>query len=257
MWGYRTFILGLVARDYRSRYLNSILGPGWSVLYPLAQILIFTLIFSQVMRARLPGIEDSFAYSIYVCSGILHWQFFVETLTRCQNVFVEQANLLKKVSFPRSSLPLYVLLSAGINYLILMLLFLGFLLIAGRLPGISLAALVLLLFLQQSFALGLGVFLGTLHVFFRDAGHLLGTFLQFWFWLTPIVYPLEIVPASLRFVPMLNPMTGLIRGYQGIFLENSWPVWQSLLPAGILACFFVLLGYYTFTKLDYELVDEL
>jgi lipopolysaccharide transport system permease protein len=209
------------------------------------------------MQARLPGVDDTLAFSIYICAGILHWQYFVETLTRCQGVFIEQSELLKKVSFPRTSLPLYVFLSSSINYFFLIVLFLGFLVIVGRLPGSGLLALFPLLFLQQSFAIGLGVFLGTLHVFFRDAGHILGTVLQFWFWLTPIVYPAEIVPESLRWIANLNPMTGLIQGYQGIFLYNSWPAWSSLLPITILSCVFLFLGYYSFVKLDQELVDEL
>lgn len=257
MWRYRAFILGLVSRDFRSRYLNSILGAAWSVLNPLAQILIYTLIFSQVMRARLPNLDDTLGYSIYVCAGILPWQYFTEVLTRCQNVFLEQANILKKVSFPRTSLPLYVFLSAGINYGILLLLFIGFLVIVGRLPGLSFLSLFLLLALQQAFAVGLGIFLGTLHVFFRDVGYVLGVILQFWFWLTPIVYPLEIVPEKLRWILYLNPMTGLLQGYQGIFLHGAWPVWERILPVSLFAAFFLFLGYFTFVKLDKEMVDEL
>ncbi len=257
LWRYRSFILGLVVRDYRSRYLNSLLGPAWFVIYPLAQILVFTLIFSRIMQARLPGVEDTLAYSIYLCAGIIHWQYFVETLTRCQNVFMEQGNLLKKVAFPRSALPLYVLISTTMNYGVLLLLFLGFLILTGRFPGASILALLPLVFLQQALALGLGVFLGALHVFFRDTGHLLHTLLQFWFWLTPIVYPAEIVPEQLQWITALNPLTAAIRGYQAIFLIAAGPAWSSLALLLLTATAAIMIACRTFRRLKDDLVDEL
>lgn len=209
------------------------------------------------MQAKLPGVDDTLGYSIYLIAGLLHWQFFTEVLGRTQNIFLEHATLLKKVSFPRTSLPVYIFLSAGINYVILLLIFLGFLIIAGRLPNSTIISIIPLLIIQQGFALGLGVFLGTLNVFFRDVGHAMGIILQFWFWLTPIVYPAQIIPEDLKLISTLNPMTSVIQGYQHIFLYGYWPTWRSLSPMLFISSVCLLIGYYTFKKLDKEMVDEL
>jgi lipopolysaccharide transport system permease protein len=209
------------------------------------------------MRSKLPGIDDTLAYSIYLCAGIIPWQFFTEVLMRCINVFVDQGNLLKKVSFPRSSLPLFVFLSGGINFIIIFAIYLVFLLIIGRLPGITILAVIPLLMLQISLAVGLGILLGTLNVFFRDVGHIMGIILQFWFWLTPMVYPYQVVPERFRLILELNPLVGVVRGYQDIFLYDFWPVWEKLIPIAIVSVISLVLGYLAFVKLDKEMVDEL
>ena len=105
LWTYRGFILGSVKREFQSKYSNSLLGAAWNVLNPLAMIVVYTMIFSQVMKARLAGVNSTFAYSIYLCAGILTWGLFAEITSRALNVFIENANLLKKLSFPRLCLP--------------------------------------------------------------------------------------------------------------------------------------------------------
>ncbi|WP_242835408.1 ABC transporter permease [Desulfitobacterium sp. PCE1] len=246
-----------MVRDFQSRYTNSILGAVWSILNPLTQILIYTLVFSQVMRAKLPGLDDTLAYSIYICSGIITWQFFSEVLSRSINIFIEQGNLLKKASFPRSTLPVFVFLSAGINFLIIFGIFIIFLTVTNRFPGLSIIAVFPLVIIQMALGVGLGTFLGTLNVFFRDVGYVMGIILQFWFWLTPIVYPFEVIPE--KFLPLMafNPLAGVVRSYQEIFLTNTWPEWLAVVPAIVLAGVFLVLGYITFLKLDKEMVDEL
>lgn len=249
--------MGMVSRDFHTRYLNSLFGSLWALFNPISQILIYTLVFSQVMKARLPGVNDALGYSIYLCAGLLPWGYFAEVLGRSQNVFLEQSNLLKKMSFPRTTLPVYICLSAGINFGIIFLVFLGFLAVTGRMPGWPVLAMVPLIIIQQGIALGLGIFLGTLNVFFRDVGQAMGIILQFWFWLTPIVYPLQAVPENYHWFFSINPMYAVIHSSQNIFLADQWPLWQSLLPAIVWAVLSLLLGYLVFTKLDKEMVDEL
>jgi ABC-type polysaccharide/polyol phosphate export permease len=95
LWAFRGFILGSVQREFQSKYRNSLLGVAWTVINPLAMVTVYTVIFSQVMRARLPAVEGNFAYSIYLCAGIIAWGLFTEIVTRAQNVFLDNANLLK------------------------------------------------------------------------------------------------------------------------------------------------------------------
>ena len=257
LWAYRGFVAGMVVRDFRGRYLGSVLGAAWAILNPVAQILIYTVIFSQVMRARLPNVNDSLGYSLYLCAGILTWNYFVEVLLRSQMVFLEQANMLKKVNFPRVTLPAYVFLSASVNFAIVWTLFLGFLLVTGRWPGRVLIALVPLLVIQQVLAVGLGLALGVTNVFFRDVAQAVGVGLQFWFWLTPIVYPASAVPDVVRGAMAWNPLYGLVDSYQRIVVAQQWPVWSRLWPVVLLAVLFAMVSESVFRRLAPAMVDEL
>ncbi|WP_426155072.1 ABC transporter permease [Pseudomonas sp. TSRC2-2] len=257
MRSYRGFILGSVKREFQSRYRNSLFGALWTVLNPLSMIVVYTVIFSQIMRARLPGVEDGLAYSVYLCAGLLTWGLFAEITTRSQTMFLENANLLKKLSFPRICLPVITLLNAGINFAIILGLFFGFLLVSGRLPGMALLALIPLLVVQVIFAAGLGMLLGMLNVFFRDVGQMFGICLQFWFWLTPIVYPLSILPSGIQHIISFNPMTALMTSYQNVFLYNQWPHWPALLPLLIIGLLLCAMALRLFRQRVGEMVDEL
>jgi lipopolysaccharide transport system permease protein len=257
LWAYRGFVFGMVARDFRGRYLGSALGAAWAVLNPLAQILIYTLVFSRVMQARLPNVQDTLAYSLYLCAGLLTWNYFVEVLLRSQTVFLEQANMLKKVSFPRVTLPSYVFLSATVNFAIIWGLFLAFLLVSGRWPGWVLLALLPLLVIQQVLAAGLGLMLGVINVFFRDVAHAVGVGLQFWFWLTPIVYPVSAVPEVVRKLMAWNPVYPLIASYQRIIVERQWPLWSDLWLVAVVATAVAVISDTAFRHLAGAMVDEL
>jgi lipopolysaccharide transport system permease protein len=257
LWAYRGFVFGMVARDFRGRYLGSMLGASWAVLNPVAQILIYTLIFSQVMQARLPNQPDTLGYSLYLCAGALTWNYFVEVLLRSQTVFLEQANMLKKVSFPRITLPVYVFLSATVNFAIVWGLFLAFLLVTGRWPGWVLVALLPLLVVQQALAVGLGLALGVTNVFFRDVAQAVGVGLQFWFWLTPIVYPLGAVPGALRTFMAWNPLYAIVTSYQRIVVDHQWPIWSHLWLACVVTLAVAAVSEIAFRQLAPAMVDEL
>jgi lipopolysaccharide transport system permease protein len=257
LWAYRGFILGSVKREFQSRYQNSVLGAAWVVLQPLAMIVVYTVIFSQVMRARLAGVEGGFAYSIYLCAGVLTWGLFAEITGRAQNVFIENAQLLKKLSFPRISLPVTVVTNALVNFAIVFGLFTIFLVITGNFPGVVFVALAPVVAILALFAIGLGIALGILNVFFRDVGQFFSIALQFWFWLTPIVYPRNILPARVQEWLWLNPMTPLITAAQDILVYERWPDWLSLLPVFALSLLLCAWGWRLFRRHSGELVDEL
>jgi lipopolysaccharide transport system permease protein len=257
LWAYRGFIIGSVQREYQSKYRNSLLGAAWTVLNPLAMIVVYTVIFAQVMRAKLPGVDSTFAYSIYLCAGVLTWGLFAEITGRAQNMFLEHANLLKKLSFPRLCLPVTVVANAGLNFAIVFGLFTAFLVVSGNFPGWAYLALLPILAIQVAFAIGLGISLGVLNVFFRDVGHFFGIFLQFWFWLTPIVYPVTILPERFQSLMSLNPMAPLIAACQTILVSGHWPNWQALWPVTVLALLLCALGFRLFKKHAVEMVDEL
>lgn len=257
LWAYRGFIYGSVKREFQSKYKNSLLGGAWTVLNPLAMILVYTIIFSQVMRAKLPGIESGYAYSIYLCAGLLTWGLFAEIVGRGQSVFIENANLLKKISFPRMCLPIITILNASLNFAIIFALFLVFLIVIGFWPGWIIITLIPILIVQILLAIGLGITLGVLNVFFRDVGQFFGIFLQFWFWLTPIVYPATILPESIKSMMLINPMFPIIQAYQGVFVQGATPDFIALLYPLILGLGLCALGFNLFRKHVGEMVDEL
>lgn len=257
LWAYRGFILGSVKREFQLKYRNSLLGAAWVLLQPLAMILVYTVIFSQVMRAKLPGVESTFGYSIFLCAGILTWGLFSEIATRSQNMFLENANLLKKLNFPRLCLPVTAVTTALLNFSIIFGLFTAFLLISGNFPGWAYLALLPLLGILVMFAAGLGIVLGVLNVFFRDVGQFFGIFITFWFWLTPIVYPPSILPERVQALMAMNPMASLMAAMQGVLVRGEWPQWGSLLYPFVLALALCLLGLRLFRRRAGEMVDEL
>ena len=257
LWQYRGFIRGSVVREFQTRYRNSLLGGLWTIINPLAMILIYTLIFSKVMQTRLPGVDSPFAYSIFLMSGMLPWNLFIEILGRCQTVFLENAGLIKKISFPKICLPVIVLLNCLINFAIVYALFLAFLVLSGQFPGSVVFAVIPVLALQIALAIGLAMIIGVLNVFFRDVGQFFTIFLQFWFWLTPVVYSITLVPEMLHDALQWNPMTPVVVAYQTIFLQAKEPDWFSLWPTLVLAIALNALGWRLFRKHQVEMVDEL
>ena len=257
LWAYRGFIVGSVKREFQSKYRNSLLGAAWTIINPLAMIVVYTVIFSQLMKAKLPGVDTTFAYSIYLCAGILTWGLFSEIVARAQNTFLENANLLKKLNFPRLCLPVTVVANAGLNFAIIFGLFTGFLLLSGNFPGWVFLALLPVLGILVVFAIGLGITLGVLNVFFRDVGQFFSIFLQFWFWLTPIIYPVSILPEQLQSLMRLNPMARLIEACQVILVSGQWPNWYSLWPVTALAIILCAIGFGLFRRHAGEIVDEL
>lgn len=261
LWVFRRFVFGMVSREFRGRYLGSLLGGLWALLTPLATILIYLVVFSAIMRGKLPSAAgeqgDSLSYGLFLCTGILVWGYFAEVVSRCQNVFVESANLIKKMSFPRITLPVIVLLSATLNFALVAVVFVALLLVVQRFPGEAMLAFLPLLAVQQGFAVGLGILLGTLHVFFRDVGQFWTVLLNLWFWSTPIVYPISILPDRIGELLSWNPLTPLFLSYQRIVLDNAWPTWSELRWPAALAVVMLALSLFVFRRLSGEMVDEL
>jgi lipopolysaccharide transport system permease protein len=192
-----------------------------------------------------------------LCAGTLTWGLFAEITGRAQNTFLENANLLKKLSFPRLCLPVVVVANASLNFAIIFVLFTLFLLVTGTFPGFAFLAVVPLLGIVSAFAIGLGMTLGVLNVFFRDVGQFFNIFLQFWFWLTPIVYPVGILPKGVQDLMAYNPMAPLMAGFQGVLVSGQWPQWPSLTYPAVLAALLCLLGMRLFRRHAGDMVDEL
>lgn len=257
VWAYRFFIISSIKTEFRSRFARSKFGGLWIVMHPLALVLIYALILSQIMTAKLPGVATQYAYPIYILSGMVGWTLFSEILGRSLTVFIDNGNLLKKMSFPKLSLPLITIGSALINFLLLfimMFVVFGFL---GHLPYHALHWIPLLVVLTVALSVGMGLFFGVLNVFIRDVGQVMNIVLQFWFWLTPIVYMSSIIPEKYHALLMLNPMTGITMGYQNVLLYDKAPDLSILAYPSIVAFVFLVLAMVLFKKASEEMVDVL
>ena len=257
-WRYRYFILSSIQGEFRSRFARSRLGGLWMIIHPLAQAAIFTLVLAEVMAGKLPNMaNDKFAYAIYLLSGMLAWSLFSEVVSRCLTVFIDNGNLMKKMLFPRVNLPLIVAGSALVNNILLFLAILVVFGLLGHIPGRQIAWIPLLIPLTMALGLGVGLLLGVFNVFVRDVGQVVPVILQLAFWLTPIVYTPTVVPAHLRPLLSLNPMTPLVQSFQNALLFNKVPdlvalSWLALLTFALLAVVLAL-----FRRASAEMVDVL
>jgi lipopolysaccharide transport system permease protein len=223
LWAYRFFILSSINTEFRSRFARSKLGGAWMVLHPLAQVAIYALVLSAVLSAKLPGIDNRYAYAIYLMAGTLGWSLFTEVLSRSVNVFIENGNLLKKVMFPKLALPLILTGSSLVTNILLFIAILVVFGLLGHVPGLTLLWIPFLTIITLLLAMGLGLSLGILNVFIRDIGQVVPIVLQFWFWLTPVVYSTQIVPEKYWDLMMLNPMAGIVMGYHNVLVYNKMP----------------------------------
>jgi lipopolysaccharide transport system permease protein len=257
LWAYRHFILASIRADLKGRFARSRLGALWFMLHPLAQALIFSTVFSQVLRARLPDTDNPAAYSIYLLSGLAAWSFFNEIVTRSMTIFIEQAQVMKKIAFPRLCLPVIVGGTALINQLLLLVALFAIFLFIGHFPGETVVLLPLGIVMIAAFGFGLGVILGVVNVFSRDTAQVMTILLQLWYWLTPIVYPINIVPEKYLSILALNPLTPIVELYQDALLFNRWPDWSALIVPAALSCAAVLFAFFFFRRASPELVDAL
>jgi lipopolysaccharide transport system permease protein len=260
LWQFRALIVGSIWRELRAQSLGSVLGVAWLVLQPAAMVAVYTLVFSHVMGSRLAGQASStpYAYSVYLCAGLLPWQFFADGVSRLCGVFVRHGGLMKKAAFPRLCLPVIELGIAAAQFALVAGLFLLFWAATGAATGwVAWVALPALL-VQVVLMAGLGMLLATWHVFFRDVGQALAMALTFWFWLTPIVYPAHTLPAWAQDVLAWNPMGALVGFYQAALLWGQWPTaaqWWQL--AGLAALAVLALALRSYRRHAGELVDEL
>ena len=256
-WLYRHYIGSAISAEFRNRFARSRLGGLWMILHPLAQVAIFALILSTVLAARLPGIDNRFAYAIYLSAGILAWTLFAELVNGGLNLFISQGNLMKKIAFPRICLPLINLGTALVNHLSLLLAILVLFTILGHPPTVDWLWLPVPMFFLAALGLGLGLVLGILNVFLRDIGQLVPILLQFGFWLTPIVYMADLLPTWAQPYLALNPVQPLVAAYQDILAFQQSPEWTMMGGSIVVAGLGLALAMFLFRRADAEMVDAL
>ncbi|WP_312318592.1 ABC transporter permease [Stenotrophomonas sp.] len=257
LWSYRFFILSSIRNDLRARFTRSKLGGLWMVIHPLAQVLIFALILSEVLSAKLPGVNNKYAYALYLMAGMLFWTLFAETIQRCLTLFIDNGNLMKKMSFPRLCLPIIAAGTMLVNNLLLCAAIFGVFAVLGHFPDQNAVWLPVLMAMTLALAMSLGTLLGVINVFMRDLGQVIPVILNALFWLTPVVYNLNALPAQYQTWFRFNPLYVLVSSYQNVLVYGKPPLWNEL--GGLLVATVVLAGLalVMFRKSSAEMVDSL
>lgn len=256
-WRYRQFILSSIRNDLQTRFARNKLGGAWLVLHPMAQVAVFALVLSGVFAARVGDLTGPFAYAMYLTAGTMAWTLFAELVTRGQMLFIEHGNLLKKIAFPKICLPLILCGSTLANAAALAAVALLFFALAGAWPGWVLLWLLPLYGVTMAFGLGLGLLLGVLNVFMRDVGQVTPIVLQFWFWFTPIVYMLNILPGGLGALMRLNPMYHVVTGFQSVMVFKTAPALWPLVGVGGVALCLVAVALWCLRAAGREMADVL
>ena len=227
------------------------------ILHPLAQALVLAIVLSQLLGARLSGIDSEYAYAIYLLSGTCAWNLFNDATSSTISMFKERANLLKKINFPRVCIPLIVMGTALVNQLILMAITILIVWALGITPSRPVLLLPLLVVINLGLAMGIGLILSVFDVFLRDISHLWQVVIQFWFWLTPIVYVFDSLPPVVRVAMQYNPMYWLVNAYQQVISFGQITDLQPLLVVAAVVLVLLVMGFFLFIRASTDIVDAL
>lgn len=252
---YRGLVHAITVRDIRSRYAGSVFGALWLLLPPIVMVLIYTVIFSQIMRARLPGSAHPYAYSLYLCAGLIAWGLLLELVQRGKNIFIEHANLIRKAYFPRLILFIPVAVVALFNSMILLGLVLLFMLLSASPLQWGNLYLLPILFCCLFLGLAAGLLLAVVNVFFRDTGQIADVLFQGLFWATPIVYPVNILSERVQAVLHWNPMFAIVRQAQNALLGHPVTLAELWYPC-LFACGLLALGSVLYRRSYADMLDQ-
>ena len=250
LWAYRELAFVLTVRDIRVRYKQAVLGAAWALLRPVLTMIIFSIVFGRL--ARIPS--DGFPYSIFVFAGLLPWTLFATAITASGQSLVGSAHLVSKVYFPRLIIPLSSLGSALLDFLISTGLLMAMMIWYRLHWSWHLLALPLLVIGVTFAALGVGTLLSALTVAYRDFVHLTPFLVQIWMYVTPVIFPLSIVPPRWKWLFYLNPMTGVVDGFRAAFLGQPFDL-PALTVSAVFVTLIFLGGVAYFERVERRFAD--
>jgi ABC-2 type transport system permease protein len=251
IWRYRNMLTNLVRRDLRSRYKGSVLGFLWTLVNPLLQLIVYALVFPYVLRVNIEN------YTLFLFVALLPWIFFSSSVLGATTSIVSGANLVTKIYFPRLLLPLSVICTNLMNYLFSLSIVFPVLLIAGTTMSWHVLWLPVVLLIEFLFILGLGLIFSALYVKYRDIEHIMSIVVFSWFYLTPVIFPVEAFPEWVGSLLYFNPMTAVITSIRNVLLYASPPDWPWLLYTFICGSVATLIGYSVFKRGEQTFAEEL
>lgn len=237
LWRYRELLYFMVWRDIKIRYKQTFLGVAWAVLQPFMTMVVFSLFFGR--WAGMPS--DDLPYPVFTFCALLPWQLFANALSQAGNSLVQNSHLISKVYFPRLIIPISAILNGVMDFLISFVVLLGMMFYYGITPTSAILTLPLFVILALATSLGVGIWLAVLNVQYRDVRYTIPFLTQFWFFVTPIVYAVGLVPEKWRLLYGLNPMAGVVEGFRWALLGKSGGP-GDMLWVSVLAILLILAG---------------
>lgn len=248
---YRQMLISIVRKDLRSRYKGSFMGFLWTFINPLLQLTIYSIVFPYLLRFNQEN------YPMFLFVALLPWIFFSSSLQGATTSIVGGANLVKKIYFPRSILPLSVVCTNLMNYIYGLVIVFPALLLTGVSLTYNVLWLPIVLIIMFIFTLGLSMLMSALYVRFRDLEHIVGILVMVWFYLTPIVFSIDIFPKHIADLISYNPMVPVINAFRDILLYGYAPDWFSLSYSFIVGIVVLIVGTFIFRKFERTFAEEL
>jgi lipopolysaccharide transport system permease protein len=238
-------------REFKVRYSQSLLGAAWAILQPLALMVIFSMIFSVFLKVPTDGVP----YPVFAYTALLPWTFFANSLTLAIPSLVNNMNLVSKIYFPREILPLSTILVGLIDFFIASSVFIAMLLYYRVQVGLPILLLPAVLVVQIVLTFGVSLLASAVNVFYRDIRFVVPLALQIWMYLSPVIYPVTVIPETIRWLYLLNPMAVLIDSYRRLILFDQMPDWRYLGTASIVSLIMTLVAYRYFKRAERHFAD--
>jgi lipopolysaccharide transport system permease protein len=251
VWRYRELLFVLIKRDIQVLYKQAALGAGWAIIQPLFAVAIFTIVFG--MFAKMPS--DGIPYPVFAFAGVLPWTYFAEATRRASTGLVDDAELIRKVYFPRLIMPLAKVTAPLLDFCISCVVMVGLMLAYGMVPSFKILLIFPLVLVASLLALSIALWLGPINVRFRDIKHTVPFMLQVWMYASPIVYPLSQVPAEYKLLYSLNPMVGVIEGFRWAVFDRGQPDFLALGMSLIIIAVLLVGGLVYFKKQERQFAD--
>lgn len=251
LWQYRELLVFLVWRDTKVRYKQAVIGAGWAVFQPLISMLLFTAIFSYL--AKLPS--DGVPYPLFAYAGLLPWNFIAQATSRSGTSLVGESHLISKVYFPRLIIPLAAAATPAVDLLCSLLMMIPLMLWFGMTPGWQILLFPIFLVMALLAALAVSLWFSALHVKFRDVGHIIPFFVQFWMFASPVVYPVSLIPEKWRALYSLNPVVGVVEGFRWTLLGQRAPSLEMMLPSLVIVLLLFVSGVIYFKRMERTFAD--
>lgn len=250
LYKYREMIFSLIKKDLRTRYKGSVLGFLWTFINPLLQLIVYSIVFSFVMRVKMEN------YYMYMFVGLLPWIFFCNALQLGSVSVVNNRDLIKKIYFPRLVLPIATLGSSFMNFLFSLMVLLIALLVSGIGLSIYFVYVPILCIILLIFAASFTLIFAACNVYFRDLEHIIGIVTMSWFYAVPILYPIEMVPHEFQTLYRLDPIVPIILAFQDVIYYKREPNLDSLITIILVSIILLVLSYFLFNKLQKNFAEE-
>ena len=252
LWAFRELFYFFVWRDIKIRYKQTVLGVAWALLQPVLTMVVFSIFFGQLVGVP----SDGIAYPIFSFSALVPWTFFVTGVTNSANSLVNNANLIKKIYFPRLTIPLSTIIGGLVDFALAFVVLLCMMVVYGIPITGNIVFLPFYLLLALVTAVGVGLWLAAVNVRYRDVRHIVPFLTQFWMYATPILYPASLIKnETLRFFYSLNPMVSVVEGFRWALLGRDLPAAGPMVASAVMALLLAVSGLYYFRRTEQTFAD--